>query len=44
MSDRIVTVRLPGLRYERIGNVAVMTVLWMLKVRWIGPHLSVRLS
>jgi len=44
MTDRIVTVRLPGFRYERVGNVAVMTVLWLLKVRWIGPHLSVRLS
>lgn len=44
MSDRIVTVRLPGFRYERVGSVAVMTVLWLLKVRWIGPHLSVRLT
>lgn len=44
MSGRIVTVHLPGFHYERVGNVAVMTVLWLLKVRWIGPHLSVRLS
>lgn len=44
MSNRIITVRLPGFRYERVGNVAAMTVLWLLKVRWIGPHLSVRLT
>ena len=44
MTDRVVTVRLPGFSYERVGSVAIMTVLWLLKVRWVGPHISVRLS
>lgn len=44
MTERIVTIRLPGFRYERVGAAAVMTVLGLLKVRWLGPHLSVRLS
>ena len=44
MTDRGGTVRLPGVSYERVGSVAIMTVLWLLKVRWVGPHISVRLS
>lgn len=44
MTDRIISIRLPGFRYDRVGPVAIMVVLGFIKARWLDRHFALGLA